>query len=258
LVTGNTTVNGTVPKAPLRHRSDERLVADLVPYARNARTHSPAQVKEIAASITEFGFTNPVLVDEVGMIVAGHGRVLAAQRLGLVRVPVVVLEGLTELQKRAYVLADNKIALNAGWDEALLKAELQDLSLAGFDMDLTGFDTRELTGVLVGAQRNRDPNATPPVPKVARTLPADVWMLGAHRVGCGDAREAGAVDRVMDGAVADVCWTDPPYNVAYQGRAGTIQNDAQGDAAFRAFLDGAFASMARTLREGGGHLRGPR
>lgn len=258
MVTGNATGNAATSKSPLRHRYDERLVTDLVPYARNARTHSPAQVKEIAASIGEFGFTNPVLVDEVGMIVAGHGRVLAAQRLGLVRVPVIVLEGLTELQKRAYVLADNKIALNAGWDDALLKAELQDLSLAGFDMDLTGFDTRELTGVLVGTQRNRDPNLAPAPPKVARTLPTDVWMLGAHRVGCGDARDAAAVDRVMAGAVADVCWTDPPYNVAYEGRAGAIKNDSLGDSAFRALLDGAFANVARVLREGGGYLRGPR
>jgi ParB-like nuclease domain len=236
--------------APREHLFERRLVASLVPYARNSRTHSPAQVKQIVASITEFGFTNPVLVDEAGMIVAGHGRVLAAQKLGLAEVPVIVLQGLSEEQKRAYVIADNKIALNAGWDDALLKAELQDLSTAGFDLSLMGFDDRDLTGIVGPSTRSRDPDSAPPLPRRVRSAEGMVWRLGPHRVACGDARNAGHVAKLMAGESADVCWTDPPYNVAYQGAAGEIKNDSLADKAFRELLDKAFAQLAAVMRPG--------
>lgn len=234
----------------LDHTYDRRPLASLVPYAKNSRTHSPAQVKQIVASIKEWGFTNPVLIDEAGMIVAGHGRVMAAEKMGLSTVPVIVLQGLTEEQKRAYVIADNKIALNAGWDDALLKAELQELSMLGFDLELTGFETKELTGLTVGPARNKDPDAAPPTPATPRSRTGDVWILGAHRLACGDSTDAGHVARLMAGGLADLCWTDPPYNVAYEGRAGKIKNDNMGDAAFRSFLDAAFARMASVMREG--------
>lgn len=234
----------------LRHRYEQRSVDALVPYARNARTHSPAQVKQIAASIDEFGFTNPVLVDGKDIIVAGHGRVMAAKRLGLSSVPVVVLEGLTEAQKRAYVLADNKIALNAGWDEALLRDELQDLAAEGVDLGLLGFSDAELTGIVPSAMVNRDPDLAPEAPQRAVTKAGDVWICGAHKVLCGDATSSEAADAVMAGELADVCWTDPPYNVAYEGRAGSIKNDDLKSVDFEKLLAGAFRCMASAMKPG--------
>lgn len=240
----------TASPAAKDHAYERRPVSTLAPYARNSRTHSPAQVKQICASIEEFGFTSPVLIDDSGVIIAGHGRVLAAQKLGLHEVPVVVLRGLTEQQKRAYVIADNKIALNAGWDDAMLKAELQDLSMQGFDLSVAGFDAKELTGIILGKERNRDPDAAPPTPAKARSVEGSLWLLGNHRVLCGDSTVSAHVARLMDGELADACWTDPPYNVAYEGAAGKIKNDAMGDAAFRKFLDAAFAQMVAVLKPG--------
>jgi DNA modification methylase len=175
---------------------------------------------------------------------------MAAQKLGIPQVPVMVLRGLSEAQKRAYVIADNKIALNAGWDDALLKQELQELSLLGFDLELTGFDTKELTGIVVGPERNLDPDAAPPLPLRPRSTLGTIWACGTHRVICGDSTHGPTVQALMAGESADVAWTDPPYNVSYEGSAGKIKNDSMGDAAFRLFLESAFGQMASVMKAG--------
>jgi ParB-like chromosome segregation protein Spo0J len=191
-----------------------RPLGELIPYARNPRTHTDAQVAQIAASIREFGWTNPVLVDAASGIIAGHGRVLAAHKLGLGRVPVIELAHLSEAQKRAYVLADNQLALNAGWDEALLRLELADLSELGFDLRLIGFGEGELERLLAGSKEGlTEDDEAPPLPEQAVTRPGDVWILGEHRLLCGDATVLADVERVLDGQLADMTWTDPPYNV---------------------------------------------
>jgi DNA modification methylase len=194
-----------------------RPLGELIPYARNPRTHSDAQVAQIAASIREFGWTNPVLVDGANGIIAGHGRVLAARKLGLEQVPVIELAHMSEAQKRAYVLADNQLALNAGWDDALLRLELADLSDLGFDLGLLGFGAGELEGLLAGDSRTgltEDDEASEP-PEQAITRAGDLWILGEHRLLCGDATVPGDVERVLDGHLADMTFTDPPYNVNY-------------------------------------------
>ena len=191
-------------------------VAGLVPYARNARTHSDLQIMQIAASIREWGWTTPVLVDEQGTIIAGHGRVLAAQRLGLEDVPVVVARGWSEAKIRAYVLADNKLAENAGWDEALLRIELDDLATLGFDIPLLGFTESEVAALTGSNPGLTDPDAEagePPVDPI--TQPGDVWQLGRHRLICGDSTKPEDVARVLDGAKPHLMVTDPPYGVEY-------------------------------------------
>jgi DNA modification methylase len=184
----------------------------LTPYARNSRTHSDAQVAQLAASIREWGWTTPVLVDENGGIIAGHGRVLAARQLGMVNVPVVVAEGWSEAKRRAYVIADNKLAENAGWDSELLALELGELGELGFDLDLTGFSTEEIAALTPGGIEGlTDPDEVPEAPVVPTTKPGDLWLLGAHRVLCGDSTKAEDVGRLMAGAKADLCFTSPPY-----------------------------------------------
>lgn len=193
-----------------------RQVDDLVPYARNSRTHSPAQVAEIAASIKEFGFTNPLLVDEDGSIIAGHGRLLAARKLGLAEVPTIALVGLSEAQRRALVIADNRIAANAGWDEAMLKTELDDLVAANFDVSLLGFDDKELAKLVSPADGSADEakaEKTPPVPAEPVTERGDVWICGRHRVMCGDSTDRAQVDRLIGPHKIDLVHTDPPYGV---------------------------------------------
>jgi hypothetical protein len=194
-----------------------RPLGELIPYARNPRTHSDAQVAQIAASIREFGWTNPVLVDGANGIIAGHGRVLAARKLGLEQVPVIELAHMNEAQKRAYVLADNQLALNAGWDEALLRLELADLSDLGFDLGLLGFGAGELERLLAGEGRGglTEDDETPALPEQAVTKLGDLWVLGEHRLLCGDATVPGDVERVLAGQLADMTFTDPPYNVDY-------------------------------------------
>jgi len=188
-------------------------VASLVPYARNSRTHSDAQVAKIAASIREFGFLNPIIIDADNGIIAGHGRVMAAQKLGLANVPVIEASHLTEAQKRAYVLADNRLALDAGWDNDLLKIELQDLQAEGFDLSLTGFNVDEIGNFLADATEGlTDPDAVPDAPAVPVTVEGDVWLLGRHRLMCGDSTSIDAVDKLMDGQKANICFTSPPYN----------------------------------------------
>ena len=188
--------------------------ASLIPYVRNARTHSPQQVDKIAASIREFGFLNPIITDGQSGIVAGHGRVMAAQKLGLDTLPTIDAAHLTEAQRRAYVLADNRTALDAGWDNDLLKIELQDLGDAGFDLTLTGFDIGEIAALTLDATEGlTDPDAVPDAPDVPVTVEGDVWLLGRHRLMCGDSTSIDAVERLMDGQKADMVFTDPPYGM---------------------------------------------
>lgn len=194
----------------------QRKIADLVPYAGNSRTHSPEQVAQIAASITEFGFTNPVLVDGQGGIIAGHGRVLAAQSLGLDTVPVLVLDHLSEAQRRAYVIADNKLALNAGWDEDALRSEIEALSATGFDLELLAFDDAELAALLnPPSDSDADPDETPDPPASPVTQPGDVWLMDKHRIICGDSTDAETVEALLAGAKPHLMVTDPPYGVSH-------------------------------------------
>lgn len=208
---------------PLNMRMANRIelwnVERLRPYERNARTHSDAQIDQIAASIAEFGFNNPILVDSTDGIVAGHGRLLAANRLGLDQVPVVVLDHLSEAKRRAYVIADNKLADLAGWDEDLLAAEVQALEADDFDMRLAGFTDAEISALLDWGQEEQGDlvDVIPDVPAVPVSRTGDLWILGCHRVLCGDATLLDDVERLLDGKQADMVFTDPPYNVGYQG-----------------------------------------
>jgi DNA modification methylase len=197
-------------------------VEKLIPFARNSRTHSDKQVAEIAASIKEFGWTNPILVDGDKGIIAGHGRLLAARKLGMDTVPVIELAHLTETQKRAYVIADNKLALNADWDDQLLTIELNDLLADGFALELLGFDKDELAKLLEPEQIEglTDEDAVPEVPDEPVTKLGDVWILGNHRLMCGDSTSIDAVEKLMAGQKADMVFTDPPYNQNTQRGGG--------------------------------------
>jgi DNA modification methylase len=195
---------------------ERRAVASLVPYARNARTHSPDQVDQIAASIREFGWTIPVLVDEEGTLIAGHGRVMAAKKLGISQVPVMVAEGWSEAQRKAYVLADNKLALNAGWDNELLRVELEGLKELDFDISLTGFSGDELVSILADKTEGlTDPDQTPEPPVEPVSVLGDVWLLGNHRIVCGSSTEVESVDKALNGVKPHLMVTDPPYGVEY-------------------------------------------
>ena len=205
-----------------------RSLDSLVPYARNARTHSEAQVAEIAGSIREFGFVNPVLIAEDGTLIAGHGRVLAARLLGMDTVPTITLTGLSDNQRRALVLADNRIALNAGWDESLLALELGDLKEAGFDLGIMGFEDGELDRLLAGTEGEEE-GSTPPVvipepPRNPVSRTGDLWILGDHRLLCGDATSHDDVRRLMNGERAVLFATDPPYLVDYDGSNHPTRN----------------------------------
>ena len=227
---------------------ETRPLDRLIPYARNARTHSDEQVAQIAASLAEFGFNNPCLVDEQGVLIAGHGRVLAARRLGLDTVPVIVLGHLSEAQKRAFRIADNKLALNAGWDEELLRLEMAELQALEFDLDLTGFGGEELENLLDGngeddgaGADSADEDAAPEPPAEPVSRPGDLWVLGKHRLLCGDATVATDVERLLVGAVPHLMVTDPPYGVSYDpawrneagvsstSRTGKVANDDRAD-----------------------------
>ena len=224
-------------------------VAALVPYAENARTHSEAQVAQIAASIAEFGFVNPVLVDAAGVLVAGHGRVMAAKRLGMAAVPAIRLAHLTEAQARALRLADNQIALNSGWDEALLAAEIARIrDEAAVDLDVLGFSGMELDRLLAAADAGLEDDAddAPAPPAVPVTRTGDLWICGDHRLLCGDATKLEDVQRALGvRSLADMPWCDPPYNVSYTGGTAakmTIANDALGPG-FLDFLRPALANL---------------
>ena len=194
----------------------------LIPYINNSRTHDARQVKQIASSIKEFGFTNPLLIDEDGGIIAGHGRLLAADLLGIDEVPTITLVGLTEAQRKAYVIADNQLALNAGWDLDTLKVELDRLTELDFDVDLLGFDDDFLSSLLdEPVDGLTDEDAVPDAPENPVTVEGDVWVLGNHRLMCGDSTSIDAVDKLMDGQKADMVFTDPPYGVSYQSNMRT-------------------------------------
>ncbi len=244
----------------LADKIEQWPTAKLLPYARNARTHSDDQVAQIAASIAEFGFTNPILAGSDGIIVAGHGRLAAAQKLGLEIVPVVVLDHLTQTQRRALVIADNRIAENAGWDDAMLRIELEALQLEGFDLDITGFDADALAELIAGDEPDNegqtDEDAVPEVGETPISRSGDVWVLGPHRLLCGDATVAASYDRLMQGDAADMVFTDPPYNVNYansakdkmRGKDRAILNDNLGDG----FYDFLLAALTPTVA----HCRG--
>ncbi len=191
----------------------EVAVNKLIPYAKNSRTHSAEQVAQIAASIKEFGFRNPILVDGVGVI-AGHGRLMAAQKLGLDQVPTIDCSDMSESQKKAYIIADNKLALNAGWDTAMLTIEMQELEDEGFDLTLLGFDDKELNALLQPevVEGLTDEDAVPDIPEEPKTKLGDIYILGNHRLMCGDSTSIDAVEKLMDGNKADICFTSPPYN----------------------------------------------
>jgi DNA modification methylase len=227
-----------------------RPVSALKPYEKNARTHSAEQVEQLTRSIREFGFTNPLLIDETDRIIAGHGRLQAALALKMAEVPVIILAGLSEAQRRALILADNKIALNSGWDLKLLTEELADLKLEGYDLTLTGFSLEEIDGLTPVLVDEKDPDDAPDLPAEPKTKPGDVYVLGPHRLVCGDSTSMENIDRLMQGALADVCWTDPPYNVAYETKAGKIANDDLDDGEFRDFLSGAYGCAFAVMKPG--------
>lgn len=227
-------------------------VSKLIPYAKNSRTHDDAQVAQIAASIKEFGWTNPILVDGEKGIIAGHGRLMAARKLGMDKVPVIELKDMTEAQKRAYVIADNKLALNAGWDNDFLTLELKDLEDEGFDLSLTGFDEKELDAllnVIEGTEGLTDEDAVPEVPEEPKTKLGDIYILGNHRLMCGDSTSIDAVDLLMENKKADMVFTDPPYNMDFTGgihadgsksfnaKHGGIKNDKMSQSEAADFFD---------------------
>lgn len=216
-----------------------KKVNDLIPYINNSRTHSEEQVNQIVASINEFGFTNPLLIDEKDNIIAGHGRLLASKKLKMEEVPCIILSGLTEAQKKAYVIADNKMALNAGWDDELLKLELENLKELEFDLELTGFDVDELDDIFQGEEEQEviedDFDIEPPEEPKAKL--GDIYQLGNHRLMCGDSTKIEDVEKLMNGNKADMVFTDPPYLMGFTGNVhadgsksfnakyGAIKND---------------------------------
>jgi site-specific DNA-methyltransferase (adenine-specific) len=241
-----------VAKKIVQQRTDA-----LLPYARNSRTHSEEQVYQIAQSIREFGFTNPVLVDAANNIVAGHGRVMAAKQLGLVDVPTINVGWMTEQQRRAYVIADNQLALNAGWDDSVLAQEVAWLQDQNFNTSLLGFDTDFLDGLLAEEAATgdglTDQDDAPAVQATPITRLGDVWVMGKHRLLCGDSTSLSAVNTLTLGGGIDMLLTDPPYNVAYEGKTAdalTIQNDSMSDASFRKFLRDAFAAADSVMKAG--------
>jgi len=216
-------------------------IGQLLPYARNARTHDDAQVAQIAASIKEFGFNNPILIADDQSIVAGHGRLAAARKLGLAEVPVVRLSHLSDTQRKAYILADNRLALNAGWDNDLLKLELQELEIEGVDLEMLGFSKEELDGLLNSLEPTEgltDEDAVPETPEEPITKPGDIWILGKHRLMCGDSTSVDAVDKLLNGVRPEMIFTDPPYNIDYSGvnDKRKIKNDRMNEDDFKDFL----------------------
>jgi site-specific DNA-methyltransferase (adenine-specific) len=258
-----------MPAPPTAKRIEMWPLDRLVPYERNARTHSPEQVAQIVASIQEFGFTNPLLVDGNDGILAGHGRLAAAKDMGLAEVPVIVLDHLTPTQRRAYILADNQLALNAGWDMEMLSVELGELGELGFDLSLLGFDDEQLAEIAPNVNQmppdeQGDPDDVPEPPADPITKPGDLWLLGKHRVMCGDSKSLTEVERLMGGGLADLLLTDPPYNVALgmdetpeeakkrnrRTDGLTIENDKMKDEDFRQFLRDVYYAADSVMNAG--------
>jgi DNA modification methylase len=241
-----------------------RPVESLLPDPRNARTHPKRQLEQIAASIREFGFTNPILIDPEGSIIAGHGRLRAAKTVGMTEVPTITLKGLSVAQKRALRLADNRIAQGAGWDLELLKLELGELSALDVDLDLTltGFSTGEIDVILQG-QPDPEDEVIPALPATPRSKPGDIWILGEHRIGCGDGRDTDFLQAVVGkDRQIDAAFLDPPYNVRISGHANTrgrhrefaMASGEMSEAAFRAFLVDTLGACARVSRDGAVHF----
>ena len=226
-------------------------INDLIPYIRNARTHSESQIAQIAASIKEFGFLSPILIAEDNTILAGHGRLAAARKLGLTKVPCVKESYLTETQRRAYIIADNKLSLNAGWDEDMLAIELSELQGADFDLDLLGFDESELASIFEDNKEVEDDDfdVEEELNKPCFSKAGDIWALGRHRIICGDATKEETYKRLMDGKKANLVVTDPPYNVNYEGSAGKIKNDNMDNDKFYNFLLDAFSNMEKVMAD---------
>lgn len=211
----------------------ERIgVEALLPYAKNSRTHSDEQVAQIAASIKEFGFNNPILIDKDNTIIAGHGRLLAARRAGMEEVPCIRLDHLTETQRKAYVIADNRLALNAGWDNEMLTIELNELLEDDFALDILGFDEKELKALLDPIQATEgltDEDAVPEAPEEPKTKPGDIWIMGRHRLMCGDSTSIDAVEKLIDGSKIDLVFTDPPYGINEKGDRSNRGGITQGN-----------------------------
>ena len=238
----------------LQMQIEKRQLSELIPYINNSRKHSDDQVTQIAASIKEFGWTNPILVDGDNGIIAGHGRIMAAKKLNMTEVPVIELAHLSKEQRKALIIADNKLALNSDWDTNLLAIELKDLQDLGFDLNLTGFNADELANILLPEQVAglTDEDAIPEAPIEPKTKLGDIYQLGNHRLMCGDSCSIEQVEQLTDGLV-DILVTDPPYNVNYEGATKdklTIMNDSMGDEQFRQFLRDAFVAADTVMKPG--------
>ena len=231
-------------------------LSKLVPYVNNARTHSPEQLAKLRSSLREFGFINPVIIDRDFNVIAGHGRIAAAKEEGITEVPCVFVDYLTEAQKKAYILADNRMALDAGWDEELLRIEIESLQGADFDVSLTGFGEDEIADLFSGDgeknEKDDDFDLSAALEKAAFVERGDIWTVGRHRLMCGDATSAEDVAALMDGKKANLIVTDPPYNVAFKSGSGlSIQNDSMENGEFYTFLYNSFQNMAEHLEKGG-------
>lgn len=230
-------------------------IVELIPYARNARKHSKEQIAQIAASIKEFGFLSPVIIAKDNTILCGHGRFFAAQKLGLKKIPCIKEEYLTEVQRKAYILADNKLTLNSEWDEDMLAIELSDLQGEGFDLFLTGFSEKEISDLFSDenneAAKDDDYDLTAALEKASFVQKEDIWVVGKHKLMCGDATSEKDVAALMDGAKATLVLTDPPYNVSFKSSSGlSIQNDSMKNDDFYNFLLAAFKNVAAHLEKG--------
>ena len=238
----------------MKTTTDMQLVpiSKLVPYVNNARTHSPEQVMKLRSSLREFGFINPIIIDRDYGIIAGHGRLLAAKEEDITEVPCVFVDYLTEAQKKAYILADNRMAMDAGWDEELLRVEIEALQGEAFDVSLTGFDEKELADLFKDGSdsdaEDDDYDLSAALEKAAFVKRGDIWTVGRHRLMCGDATSAEDVAALMDGRKANLILTDPPYGVSFKSSSGlTIQNDSMKDEEFYHFLLDSFKNMADHL-----------
>lgn len=242
----------------MKTTTDMQLVpiSKLVPYVNNARTHSPEQVMKLRSSLREFGFINPIIIDRDYGIIAGHGRLLAAKEEGITEVPCVFVDYLTEAQKKAYILADNRMAMDAGWDEELLRVEIEALQGEAFNVSLTGFDEKELADLFNDGSdsdaEDDDYDLSAALEKAAFVERGDIWTVGRHRLMCGDATSAEDVAALMDGRKANLILTDPPYGVSFKSSSGlTIQNDSMKNEEFYHFLLDSFRNMADHLEKGG-------
>ena len=226
-------------------------VTKLVPYVNNARTHSPEQINKLRSSLREFGFINPVIIDRDFGVIAGHGRILAAKEEGIAEVPCVFADHLTQAQKKAYILADNRMAMDAGWDEELLRVEIEALQAETFDLSLTGFDEKELSDLFKDDAdvQEDDFDVDAELEKPAFSKSGDVWTLGRHRLVCGDSTKADTFTVLMNGRKANLVVTDPPYNVNYEGTAGKIKNDNLADEKFYQFLFNAFSNIEKVMAD---------